>query len=335
MHHRVRLGSGVLELRVARRSATRPPRSRANGDGGSFCASLASDPNHCGGCTNVCSLADAGGLVPGSTNNPDAGVPLNGYDAGTGWNLGTAICDAATCGVTCPAGMTACSDGICYDTNNYHDHCGTCTTACAPTEWCNHANCCPQGQEYCGTACTDVLTDNSNCGTCGNVCSGTTPYCSAGTCVMGCVPTGTRQAFNTLSSSTVTGCWTGNPCGTDTYSWRPHQRRELRGHVAGDHVQRNDVACIGHRCRHQHLREHHGVSGPVRRLLQLHEGRLDRHGRQGLSGLGDDERLRHHVHRPCRARPSSSCSRPVRGRTFCCLTSGTGPDTMVSGVSAW
>ena len=36
---------------------------------------------------------------------------------------------------------------------------------------------------------------------------------------MGCVPTGTRQAFNVLQSSTTTGCWNGNPCGQDTYNF--------------------------------------------------------------------------------------------------------------------
>jgi len=152
------------------------------GDGGALCVDTKTDTSHCGSCTNVCTTADAGSMAQG-TNNPDAGVPFDGgYDGGIGWTLGTADCDASTCGVACPTGFTECSDDICYDLQNHHDHCGTCTTACTSTQWCDKGNCCNQGTEYCGGSCIDVLSDKNNCGACGNVCPSQTPVCSGGTC---------------------------------------------------------------------------------------------------------------------------------------------------------
>ncbi len=186
-------------------------------DGGAICSNVQTDPTHCGQCTTACSVVtDAGGLAPGP-NNPDAAVP---YDGGTGWTLGTASCEAGTCGTACPPPMTACSDGICYDTQNFHDHCGDCNTACtASTQWCNRGHCCALDQMYCGSACVSVLTDNTNCGSCGNVCPTSAPNCYGGVCSTTCSPAGTRQAFNTLSSSTTTGCWLGQPCAQGTYNW--------------------------------------------------------------------------------------------------------------------
>ncbi len=159
-------------------------------------------------------MTDAG-LAPGP-NNPDAAVA---YDGGIGWSLGSAACDAGSCGTTCAQGMTVCS-GVCFDTQNFHEHCGSCTTACAAgTEWCNDGHCCALDQEYCGSACASVLSDDANCGGCGIACSGNTPNCVNGKCSATCSPAGTRQAFNTLSSSTTTGCWLGNPCTASTYVW--------------------------------------------------------------------------------------------------------------------
>jgi hypothetical protein len=79
--------------------------------------------------------------------------------------------------------MTACSDGICYDTKNFHDHCGSCNTACATdTEWCTQGHCCSVGTAWCGSACIDVLSDPNNCGGCGVTCGSQTPVCSGGQC---------------------------------------------------------------------------------------------------------------------------------------------------------
>ncbi len=160
-----------------------PPLVKCQNDDAGTCADLTKDPAHCGQCTTACSTADAGALPPGN-GNPDSGVFFDGgYDGGTGWSLGTASCANSACGVTCPQGMTECADGICYDTQNFHDHCGDCNTACAAdTEWCDQGHCCAVGQEVCNGACVDVQSDTNNCGGCGVTCNGNTPVCSAGQC---------------------------------------------------------------------------------------------------------------------------------------------------------
>ncbi len=153
------------------------PTTKCTSDAGAVCVNTQSDLNHCGSCTNACTPGDAGSLAPGP-NNPDAGIA---YDSGIGWMLGSPECEAGACNVTCASGFSDCN-GICFDTQNFHDHCGTCATACTSSQWCNAGNCCSLGTEYCGASCTDVSSDDSNCGTCGNVCPAQTPTCSAGKC---------------------------------------------------------------------------------------------------------------------------------------------------------
>ena len=150
--------------------------------GGSSCFDTTKDPTHCGQCTNACSPGDAGDLAPGD-NNPDSGVMFDGgYDAGIGWTLGSPTCAASTCGVTCPSGTTVCPDGICYDTQNFHDNCGTCGNACmTDVEWCTGGKCCAVGMANCGGTCVDMLSDNNNCGWCGNTCMGG-QTCGGGVC---------------------------------------------------------------------------------------------------------------------------------------------------------
>jgi len=173
---------GDLCSNGACKGACDPPAVKCAGDAGNVCAVLATDPSHCGQCTTVCTTADAGAMAPG-TNNPDPGIFLDGgYDGGPGWSLGTAACASSACGVDCPDAMTLCSDEICYDTQNHHDHCGACGTACAAsTEWCTRGHCCGLGQDYCGAACTSVMSDNQNCGACGHACDGGTT-CGGGVC---------------------------------------------------------------------------------------------------------------------------------------------------------
>ena len=164
-----------------------PPTTKClNVDAGAgLCIDLSTDVGHCGQCTNACALGDAGGPMSGSEDNPDAGIPTpdGGFPPGPYWSSGSPTCDGGMCGIACPPPMTMCGDMICYDTQNAHGHCGSCTNACADdTLWCTHGNCCPVGQAYCSGACTDILSDNSNCGGCGITCSGGTPDCSNGVC---------------------------------------------------------------------------------------------------------------------------------------------------------
>ena len=124
-------------------------------DGGFVCADLKTDTLHCGQCPTLARRPTPAGSKPG-TGNPDAGIP---FDGGSGWSLGTPTCEAGACATQCSSGTSACSDGICYDLQNFHDHCGGCNTACAAgTEWCNYGHCCALGQMYCGGSCIDVLT---------------------------------------------------------------------------------------------------------------------------------------------------------------------------------
>jgi hypothetical protein len=169
------------------------------------CVDLATDPNHCGTCGTACETADAGGLEAGSDNNPDAGVPSDaGPPDGAPWSTGTANCTNKTCGVTCAGNQTLCTDGICYDTSHFHDHCGNCGTACQPTEYCTTGHCCGVGTAWCGSSCIDVLSDTSNCGGCNNAC--TNGYsCVGGTCV---------SCSNTNSALTATATSSGGGSGS-------------------------------------------------------------------------------------------------------------------------
>lgn len=158
------------------------PNTICAGDGGG-CVDLKSNADHCGQCNTSCGLADASALTMGSNDNPDAGVPPQDSGVlGSPWSLGTAVCEAGTCGIDCPTGQTLCSDDICYDTTQFHEHCGNCGTSCMPTEYCTDSNCCATGTAWCGSSCIDVLSDTSNCGTCGHSCPMSTPDCTNGVC---------------------------------------------------------------------------------------------------------------------------------------------------------
>jgi len=176
--------SGEVCTQGACKATCDPPTVKCSGEAG-ICADITSDPNNCGACFNSCSstIPDAGPDT--GTGNPDSGVPPpdGGFDAGTGWSFPAGDCDASKCSLVCGGASALCSDNLCWDLQNAHDHCGSCTTPCqADVQWCTHGNCCSTGQEYCGSACTSVLTDVNNCGSCGNVCPTSAPVCINGGC---------------------------------------------------------------------------------------------------------------------------------------------------------
>jgi len=194
------------------------PLARCGADGGSAsCADLTNDPKHCGSCTTTCPKADAGALEAGANNptNTDAGAQVS-YDSGVGWSTGNPACTSSKCAIACPQGMTQCADGVCYDTLNFHDRCGSCMTACNANDWCALGHCCATDELFCNGKCGDVLADPVNCGACNNACSGMTPYCVAGVCASTCAPTGARRPFNVLFQSSG-GCYPNNPCNLDNY----------------------------------------------------------------------------------------------------------------------
>jgi hypothetical protein len=196
------------------------PLVKCAGDSGS-CVDTTKDPKNCGSCNTSCPLPDGG--PEGGTGNPDSGIPIpdgGAPDTGTGWAIGTATCSNSACGITCPNGTDLCTDKLCWDTKNAHDHCGNCATACAPdTEWCTQGKCCAVGKQICNSTCTDVLADPANCGGCGVKCSGGTPVCSGGQCVASviysqAIPAGSLsqgsvqcQAWDTFLSQ-LTGTYT-------------------------------------------------------------------------------------------------------------------------------
>jgi hypothetical protein len=170
-------GAGVCK------AACDSPTTKCVTDAGGGCVDLTKDPGNCGGCNKRCSVADAGSL-PTDNGNPDAGIPTpdGGFDAGIAPQPGMPTCASNACGVNCPPSTTLCTDNICYDTQNNHEHCGSCMTACAvDTEWCTAGHCCSTGKEYCNGTCADVTADKNNCGACGNVCPGQ-EVCSSGVC---------------------------------------------------------------------------------------------------------------------------------------------------------
>ena len=154
--------------------------------------SLATDPNNCGGCGNVCSA-------------PNVSVPR---------------CSAGACAVQqCTNGYANCnglfSDGCEVNTNTSLANCGACNQACSlpfATPMCTSGTCqvqsCNPGYRNCNAVTSDgcevnVTNDPNNCGACGTVCSrpNTAPSCASSTCSFTCLPN-----FWDLDGNPANGC---------------------------------------------------------------------------------------------------------------------------------
>ncbi len=126
-------------------------------------ADTTSDPDHCGGCDNACSIPNA-----------------------------TAACSGSSCSVgQCSGSYRDCTGaaGCETDTSSSVQHCGSCTGVCAnagavavscsngacdpPSCDANHANCDGKNENGCET---DITTATA-CGACGNACGGAMPNC--------------------------------------------------------------------------------------------------------------------------------------------------------------
>ena len=179
---------------------------------GTCAADVSSDAANCGGCGYAC---PANALCQqGQCYCKDGFTAENNHcvlaPAGTSSDNG------------CPAGMSACPDGYCYELASSTTNCGMCGNVCpagmvciastctnVPTETTTTAvttetttttttsspglgftvkpggyklSCVVLGLTNCGGTCVNLTTSNGNCGTCGNICSGLTATCCKGTC---------------------------------------------------------------------------------------------------------------------------------------------------------
>ena len=129
-----------------------------------------------------------------------------------------------TTGDVCAAGVCAGPDGLNCDDGKI------CTDdSCVPDSGCVHLNnsapcsdnnSCTEDDSCSGGSCQPGSLINCNDG----------DECTTDSCdpVQGCIhsnnnnccsPSGNRVAFNSISQDSAGGCWNGNPCGTDSYSW--------------------------------------------------------------------------------------------------------------------
>jgi RHS repeat-associated protein len=125
-------------------------------------------------CAPYACLGSAKSIAPASVAGTSACPTSCASDAGCATGF---VCNAGTCGVTCPSGLAFCG-GACRNLQSDAANCGACGTACAA------------GQACCSGACKNIQTDMSNCGGCGVVCSNkkvSFPSCTAGVCSGFCV----------------------------------------------------------------------------------------------------------------------------------------------------
>lgn len=214
------------------------------GDGGAIaCVTTNTDSANCGDCGvqcapgKVCSAGtcadtcgagetlcsgDGGAVYCAATNNDNANCGACGAPCAAG-----KVCSAGKCSDSCGVNEKLCPGQdagapYCAATNTDNANCGSCGNTCTNGQKCVAGKCqleCGAGLTMCGNECVDTNTSRDNCSACGVQCSGLTPSCYGAKCVKTCVPSGTRQAFNTMASHTATGCWQGNPCGQNAYNF--------------------------------------------------------------------------------------------------------------------
>ncbi|GAB5543029.1 MAG: hypothetical protein SangKO_027890 [Sandaracinaceae bacterium] len=157
-----------------------------------FCVlDMASDPNACGRCGNVCAADEAcveGACVlpcpAGEARCGEACVDPGSDPAHCG-GCGMAClgpCEEGEClGTRCGPGEAGCG-GVCVAVLDDPDHCGACEVVCAPEERCSAGACepgCRAPLIDCGGVCVDLEGDVQHCGACGQGCDGT---CDGGRC---------------------------------------------------------------------------------------------------------------------------------------------------------
>ena len=178
---------------------------------GGVCASLATNPNNCGTCGNVCTVAN-----------------------------GTPACTNGNCQIaSCNTGFANCDNqygnGCEVNTTNNASNCGACGTVCTnganvAVSSCSNSTCmiatCNTGFGNCDgqypNGCETNLGNNvNNCGSCGNVCTNganvSTTSCIGSTCTIGSCSTGFAncdgQYANGCEVNTNTNLFNCGSCG--------------------------------------------------------------------------------------------------------------------------
>ncbi len=131
---------------------------------------------------------------------------------------GLTICGHACCADTC-------CDGVCVNTKNDKNNCGTCGNACLDGKVCMNNTCvaseeaCSDGQEWCNGECVNVQSDAKHCGDCSTRCKDG-ESCQSGKCAAGCAPNytlvGDGKCVDTQRDSENCG-GEGIVCGDNAY----------------------------------------------------------------------------------------------------------------------
>jgi hypothetical protein len=229
-----------------------------DGDPANGCeVDLTTDPNHCGGCGNLCNLPNASSVCAGATCQVGQCDPLfddcdlissNGCETSL-----QSLSNCGACGVTCDLMNAAesCSTGTCrvtscssgwgncdgFDANGCErslqtlSDCGVCGVICDlahASESCLTGSCqltsCDSGYGDCDSTlangCERSLRTLTDCGFCNVSCDlpNAGESCSTGTCLLtGCAP-----SFSSCDGQTGNGCEVGhksypNSCTTAAY----------------------------------------------------------------------------------------------------------------------
>ena len=170
------------------------------------CTDTSDDPEHCGGCGNVCAPSEqciaskcrptcsatetlcAVGCVDTERDREHCGACKNACAVGD-------VCVDGACREAICAGVQISCEGVCVNPETDPAHCGDCFSKCQDGWSCAGGDCrpdCPGA--LCGADCVDLGSDPSHCGGCGFSC-GEGEACAMGQCVLLC-PAGLTACGN-------------------------------------------------------------------------------------------------------------------------------------------
>jgi hypothetical protein len=166
-----------------------------------ICADPDHDPQHCGGCYEVCDESNGFTCVNGTCACAGGATDCDGDCV----NTHSDPTNCGSCGRACPPELPHCVNGdcsaesceagggsmclqdgyyYCVDQSSDPLHCGACGRVCDPELGsCVAGSClCELGREDCGGECVDLLNDPAHCGGCYDDCPTQRRYCVEGSC---------------------------------------------------------------------------------------------------------------------------------------------------------